>query len=110
MFKISKTHAFTHTVTVKTPIDNDAFRDDTFKVRFQMKSSADLEKFDFATDMGNKDFLRSTVLSIEDVIDEDDQPIPYSPELLEQMLGNYNARIAMVNTYFKAVTAARLGN
>jgi hypothetical protein len=110
MFKITNPHAFTHTVSVQTPIDGDQFREDAFQARFKMLSSDALDAFDMSTDQGTKDFLRAAVLSTEDVIGEDDTPVAHSSDLLEQLIASYNVRIAMVNTYFKAVTKARLGN
>lgn len=110
MFKITTSHAFTHTVKVQTPIDDDQFREDTFQARYKMLSSEDVEAFDISTDKGTKDFLRAVVLSTEDVTGDDEKPLAHTPDLLEQLLASYNVRIAMVNTYFKAVTKARLGN
>jgi hypothetical protein len=75
-----------------------------------MLPSEEVETFDLRTEDGAKGLLRATVLTVEDVVGEDDKPLPYTPELLEQLLSNYAARMAMVNTYFAAVTKARLGN
>ena len=94
MFKITKNHTFTHTVTVQTPVDGDDHREDTFKARFKMLPSNEAE----------------TVLDTQDVVGEDEKLVPHSPELLEQLIGVYAVRMALVNTYFAAVTKARLGN
>ncbi|MEM5477173.1 hypothetical protein [Pacificibacter sp. AS14] len=110
MFKISQNHAFTHTVKVQTPIDDDEFRTDTFKARFKMLPSNEAEAFDLRSPEGTKDFVRAVVLSTEDILGEDNKPMPHTPELLEQLISVYAVRIEFVNTYFAAVTKARLGN
>lgn len=110
MFKITTAHTFTHTVKVQTPIDDDEFRTDTFKARFKMLPSDEAEAFDLSTLEGSKDFVRAVVLSTEDVIGENEKLIPHTPELLEQLISIYVVRMELVNTYFRAVTKAQLGN
>jgi hypothetical protein len=110
MFKITQNHTFTHTVTVQTPVDGDDHREDTFKARFKMLPSNEVEAFDLRTPDGTKDFVRAVVLDTQDVVGEDEKLVPHSAKLLEQLINVYAVRMALVNTYFAAVTKARLGN
>lgn len=110
MFKIEKEPKFWATVKVLTPVD-DGHREDTFRARFKVQPADMVEQYDLR--VGGADvaeFLRETVVDLDQIMDEADATIPFSKELLETMLGNYGARLAMWNTYITTVTKARLGN
>ena len=52
-------------------------------------------------------------LDIEDIlagVGEDDAPVAFSAELLDQVLGFDNVRLAMMSTYSSAVAKFKLGN
>lgn len=112
MFKITDDHTFSRTIKVQTPVDGDetAFREDTFEATFLFKIGDEIDHFDLGTVGGSKDFLRAVVKSTDDVVGADDKPVSYSPDLLEVLIAHHNVRIEMQNTYFEAVTKARLGN
>tara|TARA_R110002094_G_scaffold160396_6_gene145791 strand:- start:1378 stop:1710 length:333 start_codon:yes stop_codon:yes gene_type:complete len=110
MLKIEKEPKFWAEVLVQTPVD-DGHREDSFRVRFKVQSAEMVEKYD--TRFGSpdlKDFLKATVVDLTDIEDENANALPYNDELLDTLLGNYGARLAMWNTYITAVTKARSGN
>lgn len=110
MFKIEKNPHFTHEVTVMTPVDN-GHREDTFKARFKVQSVAFVEGFNLiGAGPGVRDFLEQTITHLEDIVDEDREPIPFSPDLLASVLDNYACRLALVNTYVAGVAKAKSGN
>ncbi|MBW4708621.1 hypothetical protein KX928_12585 [Roseobacter sp. YSTF-M11] len=110
MFKIEKEPKFWAEVKVLTPID-DGHREDSFRARFKVQPAETVEQFDLG--MNGEDmaeFLRTTVVDLSDIQDDDGKALPFSPELLNTMIGNYGARLAMINTYAAAVAKARAGN
>lgn len=109
MFKIEKEPKFWAPVTVFTPID-DGHREDTLRVRFKVQPAETVESFNLTNGEEIREFLKVTVVGLDDILDEDDNAMPFSEELLETMLSNYAARMAMLNTYVASVTKARAGN
>ena len=107
MFKISNDPKFTHPVTVCVPVDG-GHREDTFKVTFRV---IDVEKLGNTTDLDSQQaILRSIVCGMSDLIGDDDQPLPYSDELRDMLIGKPFVRAAMLQTYLAAVTKTRVGN
>lgn len=110
MFKLNHTPQFTRTVTVRKPEGN-GVREDTFEGSFVAQTDEALSMFNTATLEGQKDLLRAVTLSLGDIVEDDDTtPIPYSLELLEQVLEDGAARTAMLETYTNALVECRLGN
>lgn len=110
MFKIEKEPKFWATVTVFTPVD-EGHREDTFRARFKVQPAETVEGFDLALSGDDiAEFLRTTIVDLDDIQDDDGKTVAFSDELLNTMIGNYNARIAMRDTYIAAVTKARAGN
>ncbi|GIT85404.1 phage tail assembly chaperone [Roseobacter sp. OBYS 0001] len=110
MFKIEKNPKFWADVKVLVPID-DGHREDTFRARFKVQPAEMVEQYDILHSGGDlTEFLRATVVDLDQIADEDDATIAFSPDLLETIISNYGARLAMWNTYISAVTKARLGN
>lgn len=115
MFKIEKNPHFTHEVVVMTPSDvtsdGKSYREDTFKARFKVHPASYVQTFDLrGAGQGVVDFLKATVTHLEDIIDEDGEPIPYTPALLDTVLENFACRLALLNTYMAAVAKAKTGN
>ena len=110
MFKIEKNPHFTHEVTVMTPVDG-THREDTFKARFKVQPSSFVEGFNLlGAGSGVRDFLAETVTHLADIVDDDGEPIPFSDQLLNDVLENYACRLALINTYMAGVAKAKAGN
>ena len=109
MFKIVDNPHFTHKVIVQTPIDG-GHREDTFRCRFKVISTEEIADFDLDTPLGTLAFLRAICMGVEDVADEAGAQIPYSDELRDQLLSISFVRLALVRTYFAAMSKARVGN
>ena len=54
--------------------------------------------------------LRKAIISLDELVGDDDQPLPYSDELRDQLLGITYVRIALLRTYLTAITKAKSGN
>lgn len=109
MFNINQKPEFTRTVTVRTP-EGGSVRIDTFQASYRVLDDDTLAGFDTMTLDGQKDFIRATVTSLGDIIDDDKNPIPYSSDLLEQVMTNSFARNALMETYSLAYVESQVGN
>jgi len=107
MFNITKKPEFTHTVTVLEPTDGGHTETD-FKARFRVIS--DEEKNEFLKDGGTPAFLKAIIVSFEDIVGDDDKPMPYNDALRDQMIAIPYVNLALVNTYIRAVLKARVKN
>jgi hypothetical protein len=102
MFKLQKSPTFTATATLLVPTDEGQV-EQTIDVRFKMLP---VDAGELPTD----EFLRQVILRIDDVVDDEGEPLPYGPEMLEQMIATPFARVGLVKAYFQAVSGARAGN
>lgn len=107
MFKVVTVPKFTHPVTVMVPTDG-GHVEQTFKATFLVE---DVEKLsDIQDEGGQKAVLQRVVCHMADLIGEDDQPLPYSDGLRDQLIGTPYVRIALFQTYLQAVAKAKPGN
>ncbi|MEQ8340064.1 MAG: hypothetical protein RID15_13805 [Marinovum algicola] len=106
MFNVTARPSFTRTVTIQTP-EGDGFREDSLKATFRVTPSSE---FNLHRVVDQKAFLAEAVTGLDEVVGEDDAPIPFSAELLDQLLGLDNVRLAMMSTYSSAVSKFKLGN
>lgn len=107
MFKVTTEPKFTHPVTVMVPVDG-GHKEQTFTCTFRV---ADVEALDKLKDEeGQKGLLQRVICGMADLVGEDDQPLPYSDELRDQLIGVPYVRLAMLVAYTGAVTKAKAGN
>lgn len=107
MFKVSADPKFTHPVTVFVPCDG-GHESQTFPVTFRVVPEDELGDRDGVE--GQKDALRRIVVHMGDLVDDNDQPIPYSDAMREQLIGAAYVRMALMTTYIKAITKTQAGN
>jgi len=107
MFKFTADPKFTHPVTVCAPVDG-GFKEQTFRATFRVIPVDELG--DTATLEGQKQLLTRIVCGFEDLVDDAEQPLPYSDELRSQLIAVPYVRAALVQTYLQAVTKTKLGN
>lgn len=108
MFTLALRAEFTHPVTVMTPVDG-GHREDTFRARFAVVSAEEQADLLAANDDGET-FLRKIVVGLEDIVDAEGKPVPFSPELLTAMLGLRWVRLGLIAAYSRAVTKIKTGN
>lgn len=110
MFKVTHRPVFTRTIKVQVPIDDDRFREETFKAKFEGLPMDDLDSFEVDTTDGMKALLTRVVQDLEDVCGDDDKEIPFSDQLLADVLSNAAARGALYSTYLASISGLRTGN
>ncbi|OWV43184.1 hypothetical protein [Mameliella alba] len=59
---------------------------------------------------GEKAVMRKIIRRLDDIEGADKKPIPHSPELLEQVIGFADLRIALLRAYNEGRIEARQGN
>lgn len=107
MFKIATEPKFTHTVRVMVPIDG-GHAEQTMRVTFRVE---DVDKLTGIQDEGGQRAVLQRVVShVDDLVDDAEQPVPYSDDLRDKLIGVPFVRIAMFLAYIEAVTKARQGN
>ncbi|TMV09818.1 hypothetical protein FGK63_01745 [Ruegeria sediminis] len=109
MLKITETPVFTHVVKIPVPAD-EGHRDEQIRATFLALPDDELAEFNLSTLSGQKDLLRKVTKGLRDIVGDDDVELPFTPELLEQLIGRSWARGAMINAYCFAIAAARRGN
>lgn len=110
MFIIETEPTFTHEVKVLVPVDG-GYRQDTFKARYRVMPTEDADKYDLFKEDQSKAFLRAVVIGLEDIVDDQRKPVPYSDTLRDRLLGWPHTRRALAATYFEAIKGtARQGN
>ncbi len=111
MFKVTAEPKFTHTVKVMVPVDG-GHKEQSFKATFKVLPVEELTAEDHSEDQaaGQIAVLRKAIISLDELVGDDDQPLPYSDELRDQLLGITYVRIALLRTYLTAITKAKSGN
>ncbi len=107
MFKITTEPKFTHTVTVCVPTDG-GHVEQSFKATFRVLDAEQLSTD--STVEGQIEDLRRVLVSMNDLVGEDNQPVSYSDALREQLIRLPYVRIALINAYVRGVTKAKQGN
>ena len=107
MFKVTSEPKFTHPVTVCVPSDG-GHVEQTFKATFRVLDAGQLS--DDGSVEGQIQDLRSVLVTMADLVGEDDQPVSYSDALRDQLITLPYVRIALLNAYIRGVTKAKSGN
>lgn len=107
MLRINKTPTF----TVPVPLVLDGIDEpQSFRATFRAISDEEALAAETRTVDGFKAFLRRVVVELHELVDDTDQPVTFTPELFEELLGFQHIRMALQAAYWKSVLKARLGN
>ena len=101
-FKLQKHPTFRTTATINVPTDGGTIAQ-TLSVRFKVLPEE-------ATALEPVEFLRQAVLSLDDVVDDQDAPLAFSAELLEEVIAPPYVRIGLIRAYWQALAGAKAGN
>lgn len=107
MFLVTAEKTFTHTITVCVPVDG-GHVDQTFKATFRVVDPGQLTGGD--TSEGQMEDLRKVIVTLDDLVDDNREKLPYSDALRDQLLVVPYVRIALINAYIRGITKAKLGN
>ena len=105
MLKIARNPEFTHEVSVRVPVDG-GFAEEKFRARFRMVPWNEL----CAVENDPEAQAQMVLIGWEGIVDDDDNPIPYSDAMRDQLLGMLFMRVAILRTYIDAVSGAKRGN
>ena len=98
MFTVVKNPTFRCPATIHVPTD-DGVTTQTLTVRFRL--------FEAVEEPGpDVDFLRHVIVSLEDLVDESDAPVPYCDEVRDQLLKRGYVRKGLIQAYFNTVNGA----
>lgn len=107
MFKVISEPTFTIPVTVCVPVDG-GHKDQDLKVKFRV---VDVDELGEAAGLeGQQKLLKRVVCGFEEVVGDNDQELPYSDELRDQLIAVPYVRAAMLQTYLAAIGKTRVGN
>lgn len=109
MFKINQRPTFKRQVAIPVPSDA-GHEPQSISVTFRALPERELAEFNTLTLDGQKDLLRAVIAHVEDVLDDEDAQIPFSSELLDDLMDWSFARLALMRDYATAIAEARAGN
>lgn len=107
MFKVVAEPQFVHTVKVRVPVDG-GHEDQSFKARFRVVDMDEIAKIE--TTEGRRAAVKRIVISMEELVDSEGNPVSYSDALRDQLVQQPYVEIALYRTYLEAVTGAKTGN
>jgi hypothetical protein len=109
MFKVVANPTFTRVVPVQVPIDG-GHREETMKATFRAVRLSEQATLDLDKHEDTRLFLETAIVKLDDLANEADEPIPYSNSVRDQVLSLTYVRIALVTSYFEAISKAKAGN
>ncbi len=90
-YRIQKNRTFTCTATLMVPTDT-GHQPETLMVRFKVLEGAE--------QMQIEEFLRAAILHLGDVLDDEGEPVAFTPALLEQIILEPWARVGLMKAYW----------
>ncbi len=107
MFKVTSEKQFTHTVKVMVPVDG-GHVEQSLKATFRVLPVDQIN--DATTLESQKELMQRAIVKLDDLVGDDDQPLPYSDDLRDQLIEVPYLRLALAKAYAAAVLKARAGN
>ncbi len=105
--RIAKRPTFRATVTAMVPTDSGEAEKQTFSVRYRLAADS---QADLSTPEQQEAFLHDIIVSVDDLVDEAGDPLPWSDDVRAAVLSLPWALTAILAGYFQALVPARLGN
>ena len=109
MFKVATDPTFTHDVPVFVPVDN-GHREEKLRTTFRVLDGDETDALDPTSKDGILAFLERAVVTFDDLVGDDDQPMDCTDVVRAKILSRPFVRVALFRAYTHAVTKARLGN
>lgn len=100
--KLQKNPTFVTKVIIAVPTD-DGPVEETISVRFRVLP-------DEALELPSPEFLKRAILRIDDVVNDDNDPVPSSETLIDQVIALPFTRVPLFRAYMQALSGARVGN
>lgn len=109
MFKVVSERVFTHEVTVLSPADG-GYEKSTIKATYLFLPADEVAKYNMSVAADTTAFLKRTVRHLDDLVDENKNPLPYSDALRDTLINMVDVRQALCRGYFEAVQKVAEGN
>lgn len=109
MFNVIETPQFSRMVTVKVP-KGDGYHEATFNGHFQVIDEDEYAAVTMGEVEKTKELLRKCWIGADDLVGDDDTPMPWDTALRDRMLGRAYVRLAVLGTYLDTVATLRPGN
>lgn len=109
MFNVAQKRAFSRTVKVQVPIDG-GFREDTLKATYRVLDRGEHAAHNLTTPEGAYAFLIAVIERLDDLVDADKQPVPYSDEVRDHVLSLPYTPGPLIQQYLDGVRGAGAGN
>ncbi len=103
MFRVDPDPTFSRTVEIKVP-SKDGFTDQSCTATFRILPVTESAGYDLSDGGASTEFLQRVVIDLGDLVDDKDQPMPYTVELRDQLLAFSFFRTALARTYFSAIS------
>jgi hypothetical protein len=108
MFVMSDNPEFETEAAGNLPGDNgEAF---SFRPRFVALGSAEQDTFNLSSAEDTVKFLQRTLIGLSDVVDADNNPVPFTEATRDWLIDKAHTRAALVKAYFSGVYKGALGN
>jgi hypothetical protein len=109
-FKVSSSERqFTARVTANVPVDGGT-REERFRARFRVLNTDQLENYNLGSAEGTTDFLRAVIIELFELVDDNNNPVPYNDDVRDQVIIDPPARTALIRGYFDNIGKGRKGN
>lgn len=113
MFVLQSEPRWTWPVVVKHPGPDGAVAEHRFSAVWRLVPPEDRERLGL-TEAGTDQLLRQSIVQVNDVVDENRQPIAHSKDLLDALIRNPWVRRGLIEAYANALAgmppAAAVGN
>jgi len=109
MFNVVTIPKFSRTVPVRVP-DGDGHSEQSFKALFKVVPSERSDGLSWFETEEVKTFLREVLVSVDDLVDDKEKPVPYSDVVREGMLDLPYVRLALLKTYTTSMVQELSGN
>lgn len=110
MFKLTSNPTFTHEVKVAVPVDG-GYRDETCRATFRVIPHSEGANLNLSDAEESTEFLKKIVVSIDDIADDNGNPLPWNDDVRDQLFGGFPyLRRALARTYFSAIQGERVKN
>lgn len=111
MFKIKTSGDYVWPITVKTADDGGKYAEDIFSVRFKRLKKSEIEAlFKDGSTLTDDAVARRVVAGFSDVLDNNGNPIEYSPSNFDELLETPNVAAAIVVAFIESINGARIKN
>jgi len=109
MFKLTTNPTFKHTVAAMVPI-NGGHRRETFSATYNVLETDHPALGSLDTHEGTTAFLHAAIERLDDIADENGDPLEWNDDVRDQVLRLPYARIALISGYFEGIAKAKKGN